>query len=146
MDHEVIPYSSKVSNWPLNLSWHQFGLHQEKDVWVTMELEVPKRSIFRPTLSIVMVQQVLWWERQKRLSCCKMSRDHGIDLSFFLSFHTHTRAHTFPWLRGKKGRGSNMISPPPELPSLNKCKSKKSTHPLSYAWSLLLVHIWFTLG
>ena len=34
-----------------------FGLHQEKDVRVTMELEVPKRPYFRPTLSIVMVQQ-----------------------------------------------------------------------------------------
>jgi hypothetical protein len=38
----------------------------EKNVIVTTEFEVPKRHILRPTLSIDMVQRVLWWERQKR--------------------------------------------------------------------------------
>ena len=31
-----------------------------------MEFEVPKRHISRPTLSTGMIQQVLWWERQRR--------------------------------------------------------------------------------
>ena len=33
-----------------------------------MELEVPRRPIFVPRLSIVMIQRVLWWERQKWFS------------------------------------------------------------------------------
>ena len=38
-----------------------------------MELEVFKRPIFKPTVSIVMIQQFLWWERQKRSSrTCKI--------------------------------------------------------------------------
>ena len=37
-----------------------------KDVRVTMEFEVPTRYFLRPTLSTDMVQQILWWERQKR--------------------------------------------------------------------------------
>ena len=39
--------------------------------WVTMKFEVPKRHNLRPTLSTDMVQQVLWWERQKRCSSRK---------------------------------------------------------------------------
>ena len=42
-------------------------------VRVTMEFQVPNRHIFRPTLSTDMVQQILWWERQKRCmieKCC----------------------------------------------------------------------------
>jgi hypothetical protein len=33
---------------------------------MTVELEVPKGPIFKPTLSIVVVQRVLEWERSKR--------------------------------------------------------------------------------
>ena len=44
---------------------------KKRNVKLIMELEVPKRLIFRPTLSIVMVQWVLQWERQNRLSRCK---------------------------------------------------------------------------
>ena len=55
----------------LNSSPHHFGLHQERNVRVAMELEVPKRPIFRPTSSIVMVQWVWGRERQKRLFHCK---------------------------------------------------------------------------
>ena len=45
-----------------------FGLHQENNVRVAMGLEVPQRPLFRPSLSTVMVQKVLRWERQKRFS------------------------------------------------------------------------------
>ena len=41
---------------------------REENVIVTMEFEVPKRCILRPTLSTNMVQHVLWWERQKKCS------------------------------------------------------------------------------
>lgn len=38
--------------------WDHFGLHQEKIVRLTMELEVPKMLVLRNTLSNVMVQWV----------------------------------------------------------------------------------------
>ena len=59
MDHEVVPCSSKISDWPLNSSQDHLSFHQQKNVRVTMELEVPKRTIFRPTLSTDIVQWVL---------------------------------------------------------------------------------------
>jgi hypothetical protein len=71
MEHEVVPCSSKICGWPLKLSHDHFGLHQEGNVRATMKLEVPKRPIFRPTLSAIMVQWILQWERQKRFSHCK---------------------------------------------------------------------------
>jgi hypothetical protein len=60
----------KMCYWPLNSSRNHFGLHQEKNVRVPMELEVPKRPISKLTLSTVTLQWVLWWERQKGFSCC----------------------------------------------------------------------------
>jgi hypothetical protein len=47
-----------------------------------MKLEVPKRLIFRPTLSTIMVQRVLQWERQKKFSRYKFGRDHGREMPF----------------------------------------------------------------
>ena len=43
----------------------------KKKVRVTMEFEVPKRHILRPTLSTDTVQRVSQWERQKRCSSRK---------------------------------------------------------------------------
>ena len=71
MDHKVVPSSSKTCDWLLNSSKDHFGVHEEKYVRVIMEPEVTKRPIHRPTLSIVMVQRVLQWERHKRYSRCK---------------------------------------------------------------------------
>ena len=73
MDHEVVPRPNKICNWLLNSSWDHFGLHQGQNVRVTMEFEVPKRHILRPTLFIDMVQWVLRWERQNR--CSSRKRD-----------------------------------------------------------------------
>jgi hypothetical protein len=55
MDHEVVPKPCKVCDWLLNSSWDHFGLHQRKNVRVTMEFKVPKRHFLRPTLSVDMV-------------------------------------------------------------------------------------------
>jgi hypothetical protein len=66
MDHEVFPRPCTICDWLLNLSWDHFSLHQGKNVKVTMEFEVPKRHLLRPTLSIDMVQQFLQRKRQKR--------------------------------------------------------------------------------
>jgi hypothetical protein len=61
MDHEVVPRSYKRCDWLLNSYREHFGLHQGENVKVTMEFEVPKIHISRPTLSTNMVQQVLRW-------------------------------------------------------------------------------------
>jgi hypothetical protein len=61
MDHEVIPRPCKICDWLLNSSRDHFGLHQQKNVIVTMEFEVPKRHVLRLTFSTNMFQQVLWW-------------------------------------------------------------------------------------
>ena len=66
MDHEVVPRLCKPCDWLLNSSYDHFGLHQGKMIKMTMQFEVSKRHLLRPTLSIDMVQQVLRWERQKR--------------------------------------------------------------------------------
>ena len=70
-DHEVVPRPYKLCDWLLNSSWDHFGLHQGKNVKVTVEFEVPKRHVLRPKLSIDIVQRVLQWERQKRCSSRK---------------------------------------------------------------------------
>ena len=64
MDLEVIPYSL---NYVIG-NWDHFGLHQGNNVTMTVEFEVSKRFISKPTLSIAVVQHVLRWERLKRLS------------------------------------------------------------------------------
>ena len=62
MDREVVLRPCKICDWLLNSSRDHFGLHQGENVIVTMEFEVPKRHILRPTLFTQMVQWVLWWE------------------------------------------------------------------------------------
>ena len=67
---------------------------KEKNAKGIMEFEVLKRFIFTPTLSIVMVQRVLQWERRKRFFLLQMSEYHRkenffwkkINLLLFLSF------------------------------------------------------------
>ena len=103
-----------------------------------MELEVPKRSIFKPTLIIVMVQHVLQWERQKRFSRCKcqgiMQRERERERAPNIFICTRKEGK-------KKGRRSNN-----EENSQN-CHfghiSRKIAYPLFGAWSLLLVHVRF---
>ena len=73
-------------------------LDQENNVRLTMELEVHKRPISRPTLSTIMVQWVLQWKRQKRSSHCKC-QGTMIEKSCLYIY-----GQMFPCLRGKKGR------------------------------------------
>ena len=84
-----------------------------------MEREVPKRPIFTPTLSTIMVQWVLCWERQKRFSSCKCQGtwQRNATLIFLnrkLFFH-----QTLSLLLGKKGRRPNIVKNP-KLPYLKK--------------------------
>jgi hypothetical protein len=71
MDHGVIPRPCRICDWLLNSFRDHFGLRQGKIVKVIVEFKVPKRHCLRPTLSIDMVQHVLWWEGQKRCSSRK---------------------------------------------------------------------------
>jgi hypothetical protein len=48
MDHEIVPRPCKLCDWLLNSYKDHFGLHQGKNVRVTMEFEVSKRRILRP--------------------------------------------------------------------------------------------------
>jgi hypothetical protein len=72
MDHEVVPRPCRIWNCLLKSSPDHFGLHQGKMVIMTMDFEVPKSQILKPTLFINKVQHVLWWERQKRYYGRKM--------------------------------------------------------------------------
>ena len=63
MDYEVVLGPCKSIDWLLNLSRDHFGLHQRKNVGVTMKVEVPPKHIFRLIISTNMVQWVLWKER-----------------------------------------------------------------------------------
>ena len=46
MDHEVVPRPHKFFYWLLNSSHDHCGLHQEKNVIVTMKFKVPKKHRF----------------------------------------------------------------------------------------------------
>ena len=98
MDHEVVPRPCKIFNWLLNSSRDYFGLHQEKNVRVTMEFKVPESHIVRSTLSSDMVQRILRWERQKKCSSRKsqgpMAKKccfNKIWMNFFRGEKTKTR-------------------------------------------------------
>ena len=56
MDHEVVQGRNKSIDWMLSLSWDHFGLHQENNGKVTMEVKVPKQHILRRDSYIDMVQ------------------------------------------------------------------------------------------
>jgi hypothetical protein len=117
MDYEIIPCSPKICDWPLNLFWDHFSLHEGKIVGVIMELEVPQRFIFRPTLSAIMVQQVCHYKRQKRSSRCKsqgnMARKKMLGLIFiFFNLILLTKScfvdKMLLELRGGEGEGEKI--------------------------------------
>jgi hypothetical protein len=76
-----------------------------------MELEVLKRLVVKPTLSTIMVQGVMQWERQKRFSCWKCQETMGekchfniISFVLFLLFKTKRFPYTVTRKEGgKKG-------------------------------------------
>ena len=94
MEHEVAPCSSKICDWPLNSSHDRFGSHQEKkNERVTWNLRSQK-VYFKPTLSTILVQQVVWWEKQKRISCSKCQGTMARNLFFFQLFMTNVSIFT----------------------------------------------------
>jgi len=108
-----------------------------------MELEVCERPIFRPTLSTIMIQRVLRWERQKRFSRCKCQGTIAEKCCFMIVF---SFPQMFPYLRGKKGQNSGEGQTWKKTLKISLVGHilKKSTHPLLDAWPLLLIHVQFT--
>ena len=105
---------------------------------VTMEFEVPRRHILRPTLSNDMVQRVLGWERQKR--CSRRKRQVpmlGEYCSWWIS-------NIFFCWREREREWSNFFFWffLRKLPFLD-IYWKKSSHSFLDAWSFPLVHIQF---
>ena len=88
MDHEVALCSSKICDWPLNSSCDHCDLHQEREtsVRVTMEYEVLKRPICRPTLSIVMVQPGFAVGEVKEGFLAIKDKDYDKEMPFRLVF------------------------------------------------------------
>ena len=105
MDHEVVMCSSKICDWPLNLSLGYIGLHQEnRNVRVTMELEVQKRPIVKPTSSTIMVRHVLRWEREIRFSCCKYQEPWQRNALFvYLLYFIAKSSHIYEERREEEG-------------------------------------------
>ena len=84
MDHEVVPCSPKICDWPLNSSRDHFHLHQgkkeKKNLRVTMEFEVFKRFIFRRMLSTVMVQTSFAVRKAKWVLSLQKTFNHGKEM------------------------------------------------------------------
>ena len=49
LDHEVVPGCRKSFAWMSNSSWDHFGLHHRKHIKVTIDVEVSKTHLLRPT-------------------------------------------------------------------------------------------------
>ena len=116
MDHEVFLCSFKTCDHPLTSLWDQFGLHQEKKCKSdhARMLSFTKGLFFVPTLSTVMIQRILSWGRQKRLSCykCHKTMAENAIFTFLIIFQVRQALMS---LRGKKGRRSNFKLKNPKI-------------------------------
>ena len=132
MDREVVPRSCKICGWLLNPSRDHFGLHQGKNVRVTMEFEVRKRHVIRPTLATAWSNGFLWWERQKWCSdrkrqgpmakkCCY----NELLMTFFFGGRERRRQENGQFLK------------------IFSFQNSFENDSFFGAWSFLLVHIWF---
>ena len=146
MDHESVPKPSKIYDWLLNLSRDHFGLHQGIHISVTMEFEVPNIHILRLTLSIDVVQRVLWWERQKRRFGRKGKGlwPRKCWYNDFLMIFLFEK-----WRQEKTREWSNMFFLSIYYLSFQNypfwtCIKKKISTFVFGAWSFMLVHIQFT--
>ena len=138
MDHEVVPCSSKVCarhHLPpiLHIQAVEFVPRQLWftsiiNVRVTLELQVPKRLIFKPTLPIVMVQYVLCSVRGKRCSLAANARGPFTNNVIFNDFSPlFCFSQTIPYLLGKKRRRLRMKKIP--KPVFFGHILRKSAHP-----------------
>ena len=114
-----------------------------KTIRVTMELEVPKRPIFKLTLSTAVVQQVCSGRRKKRFCHYKCHGSMAKKCQFLIfSFLSNDVFHIYKEWRGEEEEKVKHEEKSQNYPLWTYIKT--STHPLFGASSLLLVHIWFT--
>ena len=104
----------------------------------TMELDIPTRFIFSVTLSNVMVQHVLHWERQRRLSCCKHQRTMAKKCFFLYSFVKHS--HNYNRRRRREGQTRRKL---PKLSILDKYIEKHFRFLVHghFSWSMFILHL-----
>ena len=104
----------------------------------TMELDIPTRFIFSVTLSNVMVQHVLHWERQRRLSCCKHQRTMAKKCFFLYSFVKHS--HNYNRRRRREGQTRRKL---PKLSILDKYIEKHFRFLVHghFSWSTFILHL-----
>ena len=144
MDHDIVPCSSKICDWPIVPGPLQFPSRNkckgDHETWG------PKRPIFRPTLSTIMVQWVLQWERQKRSSRCKCQRTMVEECRFdILNLFFLPNVSIVTIFRKKEEEGEKFKHEDNSQTTIFGHISKKLAHPFFFgAWSFLLVHIWFT--
>jgi hypothetical protein len=79
MDHEVIPRPCKICDWLLNSSRDHFGVHQGKNIKVTMEFEVPKTHIYGLHYSLTW-SGGFYSRRGKRGALVEKETAHGKDM------------------------------------------------------------------
>lgn len=129
MDHKVVPCSPKMFDWPLNLYYDHFNLHQRENVRVPMKLEIHERLNIWPALSIVMVQEFSCEIGKKKISYYKSQWTIVDMLCFILSKCYCTQ----------EGRRYNIIFFPKTI--FLGHMFKRSIYPHFWCMSLLLVHV-----
>jgi hypothetical protein len=86
MDHEVVPRPCTLCDLVVELFPGPLQCTPKKNVRLTMEIEVPKRCIFRPTSSTNMVQRVFMVGESKEVFLFKKkrARAHNEDIMCFI--------------------------------------------------------------
>ena len=80
-----------------------------------MKLEVPKRHVLKPTLSIVMVQWVLQWGEAKEVLSLQMSKDQGRRMPFYFLFLLTKGFHSYKERREEEGE---MVKHEKKIPKI----------------------------
>ena len=128
----AIPSSSRKFDRLLNSSWG----HQAEYARVTVELEVLKRPIFKPTLSTIMVHRV---KGSLLANAREPWQRNAIYIYVFLGYLS-----TIMKKEGKKkGRRLNMNNIPKIAIFLTYFKNDQHNN-FCGAWSLVLVHVRYT--
>ena len=125
--------------------WHHFSSEQGQYVIVTMEFKVPKRHIWRPALSIDMVQHVLRWERQ---NICSSGIRQG-PMAEECCYNSFIRKCNFGEEKTETREDKRMVQPFFFLFFFSKtalfAHTLKTLSTLNFgSWSFLSIYIWFT--
>ena len=103
-DHEVIPCSSKICDWSLNLSRDHFGLHQGKKWKSDHGTWGPQKACFHAYIIHCHDPTGFAVGEAKEVLLLQLSRDYDKEMPFFFFFSFFFLPNFFSCLRGKKGR------------------------------------------